>query len=60
LESTEKVDVSEEDLINTRDNLKIATAAHKMPSQLARQVRTVEKFVEKQIEVISGQQFPVQ
>jgi len=50
LESNEKVQTPDEDLINTRDNLKIATAAHKMPSQLARQVRNVEKFVEKQIE----------
>jgi hypothetical protein len=53
LESTESVRASDTDRINTRDNLKLATAAHKsnQPSQFARQVRDVEKYVEKQVEV---------
>ncbi len=53
LESSETIRASEEDRLNTRDNLKLASTAHaaNQPSQFAKQVRNVEKYVEKQVEV---------
>jgi len=46
--------VTETEFLNTRDNLKIATAAHsgnQPNTQFAKQVRNVEKYLEKQVEV---------
>lgn len=53
LESADRVILQDEDRLNTRDNLKIASGAYKasQPNQFVKQVRNVEKFVEKQIEV---------
>jgi len=53
LESKESVELSDEDRINTRDNLKLVSAAYlqNQPSEFVKQVRNVEKYVEKQVEV---------